>query len=66
VAAAQPTPFTVRDNLMSFIGDIRPCEVNVYVGTPIDTSGWQLEDLDRTRQQVRQRIVAMHEMWKAG
>jgi 1-acyl-sn-glycerol-3-phosphate acyltransferase len=66
VKAAEPTPYTVRDNLMSFLGDVRPCVVHVHVDTPIDTSGWRLEDLDRNRQQVRQRFLAMHEQWKAG
>jgi putative phosphoserine phosphatase/1-acylglycerol-3-phosphate O-acyltransferase len=58
--------FTVRANLMSFMLDLRPCVVQVYVDSPIDTTTWRLEDLDRNRQLVRQRFLDMHEKWKAA
>jgi len=58
--------YTVRANLMSFLGDLRPCTVNVHVATPIDTGGWRLEDLDRNREMVRQQFLDMHRKWKAG
>lgn len=57
--------FTVRGNLMSFLDDIRPCVVHVYLDSPIDTHGWRLEDLEQHRQQVRQRFLLLHEKWKA-
>lgn len=69
-AARRQTPdaarfYTVRGNLMSFLGDIRPCVVHVYADAAIDTRGWRLEDLDHNRQQVRQRFLALHDKWKA-
>jgi 1-acyl-sn-glycerol-3-phosphate acyltransferase len=62
----RPSDYTVRTNLKSFLMDFRPCEVHVYVDSPIDTSAWRLEDLDRNRQMVRQRFLAMHKRWKAA
>src|SRR5262249_9611237 len=55
--------YTVRANAMSFLQDLRPCEVHVHAGELIDTTGWRLEDLDRNRQLVRQAYLAMHERW---
>ena len=38
--------------------DARPGTVRVYVGPPIPTTGWRLEDLDRNRAMVHGRFVA--------
>ncbi len=59
------TDYTVSDNLWSYLGDIRPCVVHVWADSPLDTRGWRLEDLDRNRQQVRERFLTLHEKWKA-
>jgi 1-acyl-sn-glycerol-3-phosphate acyltransferase len=40
--------------------DARPGTVHVYVGAPIDTSHWCLEDLERNRDQVRSRYERWH------
>jgi 1-acyl-sn-glycerol-3-phosphate acyltransferase len=64
MAPDSPEFFTVRGNLMSFLGDIRPCVVHVYVDNLMDTKGWRLEDLELHRQQVRQRFLVLHEQWK--
>jgi 1-acyl-sn-glycerol-3-phosphate acyltransferase len=58
-----PASFTVKSNLMSYLSDLRPCLVQVYVDAPIDTRGWRLEDLEHNRHQVRQRFLALHEKW---
>ncbi len=57
--------YTVQGNLMSFLGDLRPCDVHVVCGAPINTHGWRLEDLAHNRQEVRQRFLVLHEKWKA-
>lgn len=38
--------------------DARPGAVQVYVGPPIPTQGWRVEDLDRNRARVRARFVS--------
>lgn len=38
--------------------DARPGVVHVYVGPPIPTAGWRLEELDRNRALVRARFIA--------
>ena len=65
LADNSPVAFTVKGNLMSYISDLRACVVHVYVDSLIDTHGWRLEDLDHNRLQVRQRFLALHQMWKA-
>lgn len=35
--------------------------VHVHVGEPIDTSGWQEEDIDKNKEAVRDRFVAWNE-----
>lgn len=64
--STQKRDFTVHANLMSFLLDLRPCRVSVYVDRLIDTTGWRLEDLDRNRLLVRQRFHELHEQWKAA
>jgi 1-acyl-sn-glycerol-3-phosphate acyltransferase len=65
MADFSPEGFTIRGNLMSFLSDLRPCEVHVYVDAPIDTRGWRLDDLDHNRAQVRQQFLVLHDRWKA-
>jgi 1-acyl-sn-glycerol-3-phosphate acyltransferase len=64
-APADPGAYTVRGNLWSYLEDLRPCAVHVYADQPMVTRDWRLEDLDRNRQAVRQRFLALHERWKA-
>ena len=39
----------------------KPGVVDVYVGAPIDTSGWTLDELDANKEAVRDRFVAWSE-----
>ncbi len=63
--ASDPRSYSVQGNLLSYLRDLRPCDVHVYVAEPIATAGWQLEDLDKHRQQVRERFLHLHAQWKA-
>jgi 1-acyl-sn-glycerol-3-phosphate acyltransferase len=62
--ADNPASYTVQGNLMSYLRDLRPCDVHVYVDVPIATRNWRLEDLDRHRQQVWQHFLTLHAKWK--
>ena len=44
----------------------RPGTVHLYVGPPIPTAGWRLEDLERNRESVRDLYVAVQAGLRAG
>ena len=44
--------------------DARPGTVHVYVNTPISTSNWTLDDLDRNRRRVRRLFVEFHRQFQ--
>ena len=46
--------------------EARPGSVHVYVLPPVSTADWRLEDLERNRDAVRERLVAFQRLLRAA